>query len=125
MTDVQRDQLARIAGSSTLPHRQVVQARALLWAADGMATAEIARRSAVDADTVRRWRVRFLEVGVDGVGKIADGRGRKPWLPPGTVARVLAATPTGDPARRGHPLDDTHDGPSRWGREGHRRGDLG
>jgi hypothetical protein len=35
-TDVQRDQLARIAGSSTLPHRQVVQARALLWAADGM-----------------------------------------------------------------------------------------
>jgi transposase len=92
MTDIQRGQLARMAGSSKRPHRQVVQARALLWAGEGVANAEIARRSAVDADTVRRWRARFIEVGVEGVGRIADGRGRKPWLPPGTVARVLAAT---------------------------------
>lgn len=92
MTDIQRGQLARIAGSSKRPHRQVVQARALLWAGEGVANAEIARRSVVDADTVRRWRVRFSEVGVEGVGRIADGRGRKPWLPPDTVTRVLAAT---------------------------------
>ena len=92
MTDVQRGQLARVASSSTRSHRQVVQARALLLAAEGVANAEIARRSAVDADTVRRWRVRFVEVGVEGVGRIAGGRGRKPWLPPDTVARVLAAT---------------------------------
>jgi hypothetical protein len=87
MTDAQRDELARIAGSSKLPHRQVVQARALLLAGDGLANAEIARRSAVDPDTVRRWRVRFVEAGDGGVGRVAQGRGRKPWLPADTVAR--------------------------------------
>ena len=84
MTADQRAALERIARSSVLPHRQVVQARALLWAADGVANEEIARRSGVDADAVRRWRRRFAETGVDGVGVIAKGRGRKSWLPAGT-----------------------------------------
>jgi hypothetical protein len=88
----QRVELARIAASSVLPHRQVVQARALLWAADGVANEEIARRSGVDSDTVRRWRRRFAEKGTGGVGVIAEGRGRKSWLPPGTVAEVLRLT---------------------------------
>ena len=66
-----------MAASSVLPHRQVVQARALLWAADGVANEEIARRCAVDSDAVRRWRNRFAEKGVDGVGAIAKGRGRR------------------------------------------------
>jgi transposase len=92
MTDDQRVALARMASSSRLPHRQVVQARALLWAADGVANEEIARRSQVDSDAVRRWRGRFTDCGIAGVGVIAKGRGRKSWLPTGTVERVLAAT---------------------------------
>ena len=80
-----------------LPHRQVVQAQALLWAADGVANEEIARRSRVGSDTVRRWRKRFTDKGVDGVGGIAKGRGRKSWLPPGTVQRVVGLTLTGEP----------------------------
>lgn len=81
-----------MARSSSLPHRMVMQAKALVWAGDGVANEEIARRCRVDADTVRRWRRRFTVSGVDGVGVIAKGRGRKPWLPAGTVARVLTAT---------------------------------
>jgi transposase len=92
VTDEQRVELARMAASSVLPHRQVVQARALLWAADGVANDEIARRSQVDSDTVRRWRNRFTDKGVEGVGTIEKGRGRKPWLPADTVERVLAVT---------------------------------
>jgi transposase len=92
MTAGQRAALERIARSSVLPHRKVVQARALVWAGDGVANEEIARRSGVDADAVRRWRRRFTETGVDGVGVIAKGRGRKPWLPAGTTERVLSAT---------------------------------
>jgi transposase/transcriptional regulator with XRE-family HTH domain len=92
VTDSQRVELARMAASTTLPHRQVVQARALLWAADGVANEEIARRSGVDSDAVRRWRNRFAEKGTDGVGVIAKGRGRKPSLPPGTVEEVLRLT---------------------------------
>ena len=67
-----------MAASTLLPHRQVVQARALLWAGDGVANEEIARRCGVDSDTVRRWRYRFTEKGTEGVGGIAKGRGRKP-----------------------------------------------
>ena len=52
-----------MAGSSVLSHRQVVQAQALLWAAHGVANEEIARRSRVDSDTVRRWRNRFTDKG--------------------------------------------------------------
>jgi transposase len=98
MSESQRAELARMAASSVLPHRQVVQARALLWAGDGVANEEIARRAGVDSDTVRRWRKRFADKGVAGVGVIAKGRGRKSWLPPGTVEEVLRLTRTEQPA---------------------------
>ncbi len=88
----------RMARSTSLPHRTVVQAKALLMAADGIANEEIARRCEVDSDTVRRWRVRFGESGPAGVGVIAKGRGRKSSLPPGTVAEVLRLTQHGRPA---------------------------
>ncbi len=92
VSDQQRVELARLARSTGLPHRKVVQARALLLAADGVANQEIARRCGVDSDTVRRWRKRFAETGVGGVGVIAKGRGRKPSLPAGTVQEVLRLT---------------------------------
>lgn len=98
VSDAQRAALEKMAASTTLPHRQVVQARALLWACDGVANEEIARRSDVDSDTVRRWRRRFGEYGVDGVGRIAKGRGRKPSLPAGTVEEVLRITHKERPA---------------------------
>ena len=92
MSDEQRTALERMARSTSLPHRSVNQAKALLWAADGEANEEIARRCRVDADAVRRWRRRFEERGVDGVGVIAKGRGRKSWLPEGTVAEIVRIT---------------------------------
>ena len=76
VTDDQRLELQRIAGSSVLPHRQVVQAQALLWAADGVANEEITSRWRVDSDTVRRWRNRFTDKGIGGVGGIRKGRGK-------------------------------------------------
>jgi transposase len=88
----QRAELERMARSSSLPHRAVVQARALLLAADGVPTNEVARRCDTTNDTVRAWRRRFEAEGVAGVGKIAPGRGRKSWLPDGTVAEIVRAT---------------------------------
>lgn len=97
-TDQQRAELERMASSTSLPHRQVVQARGLLLASAGVANEEIARRCGVDSDTVRRWRSRFAEQGVAGVGRIAKGRGRKTSLPPGTVEEVLRLTHKERPA---------------------------
>ena len=122
ITDEQRGELGRMAVSTSLPHRQVVQARALLWAADGLANEEIARRCEVDSDAVRRWRSRFAEKGVDAVGIIAKGRGRKPSLPAGTVEEVLQLIHRERPA----------DGSTQWStrsmagdRQGRRGADLG
>lgn len=84
--------LEGMARSSSLPHRKVVQAKALLWAAEGVANNEIARRCGVDADAVRRWRSRFLEMGVEGVGVIAPGRGRKPEVPVEVVEAIVDDT---------------------------------
>ena len=88
----QRAELERMAASTVLPHRQVVQARGLLWACEGVANDEIGRRCGVDSDAVRRWRSRFISEGVEGVGKIARGRGRKPSLAAGIIEEVLRLT---------------------------------
>jgi transposase len=92
MTADERAALERMARSSSLPHRKVVQARALLLAGDGVATNEVARRCHTTNDSVRSWRRRFVAEGLDGVGRIAPGRGRKSWLPDGTVEAVVQAT---------------------------------
>ena len=92
MTAEQREALEVMVRSPSLPHRQVVQAKGLLLAGDGVANEEIARRCLTTSDTVRRWRRRFVEKGVDGVGRIAAGRGRKSWMPEGTVAAVVHDT---------------------------------
>jgi transposase len=93
VSDEDRVVLERWARSTVEPHRRVVQAKALLLAGDGVANEEIARRCETTPDTVRRWRARFVEAGVDGVGVIASGRGRKSWLPDGvTVAEVVRVT---------------------------------
>jgi transposase len=75
-----------------MPHRTVLRARALLAAGDGVANYEIARRVGVSANSIRKWRARFAEKGLDNFGRIAEGRGRKSWLPEGTVAEVLRVT---------------------------------
>jgi len=92
VTEKPRAQLQKMAASTTLPHRKVVQAKALLCAAEGLANQVIARRCEVDSDAVRRWRACFAEQGADGVGVIAKGRARKPGLPEGTVAEIVHVT---------------------------------
>src|SRR6476620_10511004 len=97
VSDEQRAGLERMARSTSLPHRKVTPAAAVLLAADGVATNEVARRCATSANSVRAWRRRFETEGVEGVGRIAPGRGRRSWLPPGTVAEVVRVTRTERP----------------------------
>jgi len=88
----QRRSLEAMARSSSLPHRKVVQAEALLLAADGTATNEVARRCSTTADSVRAWRRRFEAEGVDGVGRIAKGRGRKPEIDQSVIDAIVHDT---------------------------------
>ena len=88
----QRAVLGVMARSTSLPHRQVVQAKALLLAGDGVATNEVARRCGTTDTSVRAWRRRFALEGIEGVGRIAPGRGRRSWMPEGTIAAVVHDT---------------------------------
>jgi hypothetical protein len=88
----QRRALEGMARSSSLPHRMVVQASGLLLAADGVANEQIARECATTPDTVRRWRAKFEAGGVDAVGTIAPGRGRKPEIDQATIDEIVSDT---------------------------------
>ena len=81
-----------MARSTSLPARAVIEARGLVLAADGVPTLRVAKQLGVSPGRVRRWRARFEAEGVAGVGRIAPGRGRKPWLPAGTVAEIVRVT---------------------------------
>lgn len=93
----ERAELTRLSRSSSLPHRVVVQASALLLAADGMANEAIARECATTPDTVRRWRAKFEDGGVEAVGSIAPGRGRKPEIGQSVVEAIVHDTLHGIP----------------------------
>jgi transposase len=88
----QRSELERMARSTSLPHRCVVQASALLLAADGEANEAIARACSTTPDTVRRWRAKFEAGGVNAVGSIAAGRGRKPQIAQEVIDAIVEDT---------------------------------
>ncbi len=92
VTRKQRVELESMARSHVLPHRVVVQARGLLLAARGVANNQIARECDTSADAVRRWRAKFEAGGVDAVGSIAPGRGRKPEIPQEVIDAVVHDT---------------------------------
>ncbi len=90
----QRFELTRMAGSGQLPHRLVIQASALLMAADGEATEQIAQICEVHPDTVRRWRARFARCGLDGMGVAAQSQAPLPVQSDATL--LQAAVLRGD-----------------------------
>ena len=102
MTAQDRAALETMAVSTSLPHRQVRQAKGLLLAADGVANAEIARRCEVSTETVRQWRRKFVAGGVAGVGRIAPGRGRKPSIPDEVIAAIVEDTTSTTPVDADH-----------------------
>ena len=76
MMSAQREVLERESRSTTATHREVVRAKVLLDAADGLGNKSIASRHDVTAVTVRAWRSEFVDQGLAGWGKVKKGRGR-------------------------------------------------
>lgn len=66
-------ELERMARSSVLPHRKVVQATALLALADGASLRSTAKVLRTYPNTVAAWRDRFVEAGVAGVAASRNG----------------------------------------------------
>ncbi len=51
-----------------------------------------ASRMGTYPNTVTRWRERFLSDGVEGIGVIRDGRGRKPGISAATIEAIVHDT---------------------------------
>jgi Winged helix-turn helix len=67
LSDEERVELDRRAGSLTLPFRVVQRARLILYAADGMIDKEIAVSCDCHPQVVSKWRRRFCEQGIEGL----------------------------------------------------------
>jgi transposase len=88
----QREVLESLARSQSAPHREVVRARALLMAADGMANTAIAAALSVSPASVKNWRDRFVEDGLAKLGLVRKGRGRKPSIPQDKIDEIVDLT---------------------------------
>ena len=62
-----RDELECIARRYTSPYRDVVRAKIVLMAAEGMTNQQIADRLDMPRQIVSRWRKRFFEQGMSGL----------------------------------------------------------
>jgi transposase len=91
LTEQEREELSRWAGSRTLPSGDVFKARVVLALADGVSYSQIEKELNTSRPTIARWKARFDE------GRIAalEGRhkGSRPRrATPATQARVLKKT---------------------------------
>ncbi len=94
--------LETLAKSKTAPHRDVIRARALLLAAEGVANTRIAEQVGVSAVTVRAWRDRLATEGLAKFGKVHEGRGRKPSIPAAKIDEIVRLTQHSKPAGETH-----------------------
>ena len=77
----QRRELQARARRYTLPYRDVVRAKIVLMAADGLDNDEIADRLDTRREIVSKWRKRFFEHGIAGLEDRPRG-GRPPVFSP-------------------------------------------
>ena len=97
-----RDRLeAMIANGNTL-QKHVRRAGIVLLAGDGIRTDEIQRRLRVSKPTIRRWRTRYVEAGVDGLCRDKTRPPGKAPLGAEVVNRVLEKTLTEAPPDATH-----------------------
>ena len=70
LTAKQRRELERLVARAAEPAQVVRRAQVVLWSADGIAGADIARRLQLSAEAVSRIRRRFLERRTDVLQRV-------------------------------------------------------
>ena len=81
LTADQRRELEARSRRYTLPYRDVVRAKIVLMAAEGLDNDEIAARLDTCREIASKWRKRFFEQGLAGLEERPRG-GRPPVFPP-------------------------------------------
>jgi len=81
LTGEERRHLEASARRYTSPYREVVRAKIVLYAAEGLGNDEIAARLDTPRQVVSKWRKRFHEQRLAGLDDLPRG-GRPPAFPP-------------------------------------------
>jgi transposase len=89
ITPQEKATLRRRSGSPTASQRDALRARIVLLRAEGHREEDVAAQTRVSINTVSLWSRRFAESGLEGL-KDRKGRGRKPWLAPAKVRKVVS-----------------------------------
>jgi hypothetical protein len=90
LSEAERAELEHRVACYTLPHKVVVRAKIVLYAAEGQSNVEIARRLETAARVVGRWRKRFFEQRLAGLEDL-ERAGRPRRFPPGAGRRGESA----------------------------------
>ena len=97
-----RGRLEALIANGNTPQKHVRRAWIVLLAGDGVGTDEIQRRLGVSKPTIRRWRSRYVEAGVEGLCRDKTRPPGKPPLAMEVVNRVLEKTMTQTPPDATH-----------------------
>jgi transposase len=84
------------------PQQVALRSQIVLAAADGQTDSAIADQFDINRKTVRLWRARFANQGLESLWEIAPGRGRKPVLGPAKIQQIIDATLQTKPAGMTH-----------------------
>lgn len=97
-----RGRLEALIGNGNTPQKHVRRARIVMLAGEGVGTDEIQRRLDVSKPTIRRWRTRYVEAGMDGLCRDKTRPPGKAPLAVEVVNRVLEKTVTETPPDATH-----------------------
>ncbi|MGA7213720.1 MAG: helix-turn-helix domain-containing protein, partial [Terrimicrobiaceae bacterium] len=77
-----QEEIGRWLASHGTPQQVALRSRIVLAAAAGRSDSAVARELEINRKTVKLWRGRFAQEGVDSLLDVAPGRGRKPTFGP-------------------------------------------
>jgi len=100
LTAKQRRELEQLVARAAESAQVVRRAHVVLWSAEGVAGAEIARRLHLSAEAVSRIRRRFLDAGVAGLATRPKAGRKDHAVPATTSARVVELAMSPPPAGR-------------------------
>ena len=92
LSDQDRDRLESWLRAHNTPQALAWRAQIILHAAEGLSNTRIAQEVGVTVVTVREWRKRFQNEGIDSLTEIKPGRGRKREISAAKIKRIVHDT---------------------------------
>ena len=98
LNSAEQEQIRQWLNAHGTPQQVALRCRIILAAAAGHAESAVATQWGTNRKTVRLWRTRFAQRGLEGLWEIAAGRGRKPTYGPEKIKAIVDATLQTKPA---------------------------